>query len=70
MSGCVEFLSQSLGELQKVVRSIITGIGAIKHLEDEVHYGTSKSPHHLVADTRTKSRGIENWDVTVVIQKW
>ena len=33
-------------------------------------YGTSKSPRHLVADTRTESRGIESWEVTVFIQKW
>ena len=32
--------------------------------------GTSKSPRHLVAETGTKSRGIESWEVTVFIQKW
>ena len=34
--GSVEFLSQSLRELQEEVRSMRTDIGAIKHLEDQV----------------------------------
>ena len=42
---------------------------SITHISLVYSDGTSKSPRHLVADTGTKSRGIENWEVTVFIQK-